>query len=82
MVTILAAGAAVLGLFNGAGWSRERTESDLKQPVSRNGWPVESIAAQSPASDTHRCHSIPDAIQMDRVPSLIDAMREKWCAPK
>lgn len=83
MVTILAAGAACLGLHNGAGWSRERRQSGLRQSSFSNGWPVEELlpVTQSDASKglmLGDLRSIPHAIRTESIPSLIDVMQDKW----
>ena len=82
MMALLAAGAAHLGLYNGANWSAERQGSG---PAGSHGWPPEALHAhtQSECAGPHLAdlRSLPHAIPMERVPSLLSTMHEKWCAP-
>lgn len=86
MVTLLAGGAACLGLYNGAGWSRERKDTNMTQSGFRNGWPAAQLS-QSTQTDFEKVsaglllgdiRSMPHAIRTESMPSLIDVMHDKW----
>ena len=86
MTTVLATMSAALGLYNGAGWSRERSGTTLKHSGS-NGWPAEALAAVpadfAKASESlvvpSELRTLPAAVLMERAPSVLDVMQDKWC---